>query len=264
MPIGLGVTLGIGGGKPATSSGAPPPSGGGWTGNENSLSLDGTDDYVALASSITIRVGARTISAWFKITTHTTSLPIVGADSNAYLGVAYAGAGGPPTYLYFYPGSGSYPYVSAGSANILNEWHHLVVMDSGGGTSGSVKFFLDAVDLGASGTSTGAFDFTFSHIGRKDSPSPDYWSGFIDEVAVWASALSSAQITNIYKGEENGGSGGSNGTPGDLSSFSPLHWWRCGDDDGGTGTTLSDNSNATGTPVAGTLTNGAAYSTDVA
>jgi hypothetical protein len=88
----------------------------------------------------------------------------------------------------------------------------------------------------------------FSDIGaaRRNSSagSSNYFQGNIDEVAVWDSALSAAQINNIYKGESNGGSGGTNGTPSNLLTFSPNHWWRMGDGlEAGSGSTVYDMSN---------------------
>ena len=45
--------------------------------------------------------------------------------------------------------------------------------------------------------------------------------GKIDEVAIFDSALSAAQVLAIYNG----------GVPADLSSLSPDAWWRMGDGD---------------------------------
>ena len=81
-------------------------------------------------------------------------------------------------------------------------------------------------------------------VQRRNADSTNgYFSGNIDEVAIWDSALTAAQITNIYKGESNGGSGGTNGTPGNLLSFSPKAWWRMGDGaEANSGTTIYDMS----------------------
>jgi len=55
--------------------------------------------------------------------------------------------------------------------------------------------------------------------------------GKLDEVSIWTKALTDADVTVIYNG----------GTPGDLSlSSSLLSWWRMGDNDDGTGTTVTD------------------------
>ena len=255
MPQGLGIELGLGGGRSATSSGAPPSSGGGYTGNVRSLELDGVDDYASLGSSITLSEdSARTISAWFNIDTDTGTRGIIGGSSH-YFGVGYAGS---LNYLYYYGGASPYPYATYGAGSVnLDTWHHLAVVDDGTGSASTVVFYLNGVSKVATNSTSGNFDFTFQDIGRKGS---DYWPGFVDEIAVWESALTAGQITNIYKGEDSGGSGGTNGTPGDLDSFNPLHWWRNGDDNIGE-TTITDQGD--GTAVDGSLENEAAFATDV-
>jgi hypothetical protein len=53
--------------------------------------------------------------------------------------------------------------------------------------------------------------------GQKDR---EYFQGFISNLAIWSSELSAANITTIYN----------NGKPGDLTSLSPIVWWKLGDD----------------------------------
>jgi hypothetical protein len=73
------------------------------------------------------------------------------------------------------------------------------------------------------------------------------YDGFVDEVAIFDSAISEADITAIYN----------SGVPADLTSYSPATWWRMGDNDGGTGTTITDQGSGGND---GTLTNGPTFS----
>jgi hypothetical protein len=59
----------------------------------------------------------------------------------------------------------------------------------------------------------------------------------MDEVAIWNSALSAAQIRAIYNG----------GTPQSLAPYSPLAWWRMGDGplDDGSDKIIGDQMNLT-------------------
>jgi len=87
-------------------------------------------------------------------------------------------------------------------------------------------------------------------IGAKVTiTSPSLYSeGTFDEVAFFDYKLTSSQVSNIYKGETDGGSGGTSGVPGSLTSFNPKHWWRMGDNDsatgGGTPTSVTDKGGA--------------------
>ena len=62
------------------------------------------------------------------------------------------------------------------------------------------------------------------------------FSGLIDEFAVFDSVLTSTDISTL----RGGASAGTLGEPVDISSLNPVGWWRMGDNDGGTGTIISD------------------------
>jgi len=73
--------------------------------------------------------------------------------------------------------------------------------------------------------------------------------GLLDEISVFSSALSDADVATIYN----------SGVPGDLTDLSPAGWWRMGDNDGGTGSTVTDQGSGSND---GTL-NGATFEEDV-
>jgi hypothetical protein len=123
---------------------------------------------------------------------------------------------------------------TADGSNTINDgsWHHVVAVSDGSAYSlyvdGSAQTLTNTNNDGTWFGDLTSLDST--NIGcHVRSSLGNYFSGNIDEVAVWDSPLNSSQITNIYKGENSGGSGGTNGTPGNLLSFSPKAWWRMGD-----------------------------------
>ena len=81
-----------------------------------------------------------------------------------------------------------------------------------------------------------------------------WFPGLLDEAAVWDSALTAPNVAAIYNG----------GTPVDLGEdgldLSPVGWWRMGDNDGGTGTTITDQGSGGNN---GTLVNGPTFSSEV-
>jgi len=69
------------------------------------------------------------------------------------------------------------------------------------------------------------------NIGGFNPGSNQTFRGKLDEVSIWSKALSDADVSDLYN----------SGTPTDISlSASLLSWWRMGDNDGGTGTTVTD------------------------
>jgi hypothetical protein len=248
--------------------GANKPASGGAFVNQYSVSLDGTNDSIDVASNPNLNVYS--CSLWFKTTETHFSLPIAGFGKS---GSQYGGIRFIPVVagraVEFNDG---FQYIAAGglsNSDVFDgAWHHvaIVYVDSGYTTSTGTatnngkgyKIFIDGtrVDTVVSLTSHAyslATTSSFFSVGKERT---DFFDGPIDEVAIFGSSLSDANITTIYN----------SGVPGDLSSFSPTLWWRMGDNDGGTGTTVTDQGkDSSGNPSNnnGTLVNGPTFSTDV-
>lgn len=239
-----------------------PDSAVGWSGtNAYSINFDGVDDYLTM-SPVTPTAQQGTISVWVKVAS-TENGGILFSWSNLT-----STATTRPTFGITTSGEVDFLYQQQASGNEINRirstsavndgnWHHVAVTSNGS----SWALYIDGSAASTTipnGSNTGqwvgdiyAIDSSyvaFADIGagrRNPAIAGDsFFEGSIDEVAVWDSALSAAQINNIYKGESNGGSGGTNRTPGNLLSFSPNHWWRMGDGaEAGSGSTVYDMSN---------------------
>ena len=142
-----------------------------------------------------------------------------------------------------------------------NTWHHLVITFN----SGTTKRYFDGSFVGDrsdAGTTTNSATFNGLRLADCDRFNP-FSDIKIDEFSVFQSELTASQVTNIYRGETDGGSGGTNRTPGDLSSFQsgngPDGWWRMGDTGSDFGTnTITDEGGSNDATI-----NNATFSTDV-
>jgi hypothetical protein len=98
-------------------------------------------------------------------------------------------------YLYMIPGTGS---TSSGSPTTHaaiddNQWHHLVTVVQ----PTVVDLYLDGALSASSAASVWTHGTPVPTIGwRSDSPS--FWSGLLDEVAIYPHALTAAQILAHY------------------------------------------------------------------
>ncbi len=223
----ISLGLGLGGGKSATSSGSP--GGGGVFNNTASVQFDGTDDDFYLDSNLTF-AGAFTFSMWFN---HSTG-------SYPYL---------LKPYLFIYGAANDLKVLvrslgtitSGANAYSMDTWHHVAYIRDG---SNNTVLYLDGSSIGTSSTSATATVRQFARNGTTDP-----LGGELDEIALWSSDQTS-NLAAIYNG----------GAPDDLSELSPTHWWRMGDINGSSGTTIADQGSGS---VDGELRNGAAYSTSV-
>ena len=233
--------------------------------NTYSVDFDGANDSIDAVSDPGLDVYS--LSFWLKTTQTAFNIPVGGFGRGVYDnygGVRLdAGAG---RIIEINDGS---TYIACGNvtSSDLNDgaWHNITVVyvPSGYTTSTGTatnsgegyKIFLDGtrVDtaLGSTSHNFGLMATTSDfRLGREGKRALYFYNGLIDEVAIFGSSLSDSDITAIYN----------SGTPADLSSYSPTLWWRMGDDDEGTGTTITDQGSG-GTN--GTLTNGPTFSTDV-
>jgi|13_taG_2_1085334.scaffolds.fasta_scaffold38602_2 hypothetical protein len=260
----------------ASAISAVPGGGGGGASFPNSYALefDGIDDYVDTGSTFqsTIR-GGFTYSLWMKFESidSGTYAPLGSWDDNAdqnsiYISDPSAGAsltyrlevGIPKITL-------TAPPVGGWSAS---DWYHVAVSVEQDSSNVVGKIYLNGV-LGTTGTMTATLNnFASSrsiYIGARNrtNGSNIYFKGLIDEVALFNTALSASQITNIYRGEDDGGSGGTNGVPGDLSTFNsnngPVGWWRMGDTGSDYGTATITDQGSGGND--GTIVNGSSGNT---
>jgi len=197
-----------------------------------SVSFDGTDDYISLGSSFTLS-GAWSASFWVKPDNNSFNINLFGNSSS----------GG----VYLFIGSDGKVRVNntiISDALSHGVWQNIVITrDSSNSLKGYVNASLQV-------TATSSDSPTFNQIGRYSNGSAAIYNGLMDEVATFGSELSASNVTAIYN----------SGIPADISSLSPVGWWRMGDNDGGTGTTVTDQGSGSNN---GTLQNGLSFSTDV-
>ena len=129
-----------------------------------------------------------------------------------------------------------------------NTWYHLAwTYDGQGGTNASdgIKIYLDGTRVDNANNQKN----TYVAMANTNNPFKigEFINGKIDEVSIFDSELSASDVTSIYNG----------GAPNDISSLSPLSWWRFEEASGLTATDSGSGGNN------GLLDNTAIRSTDV-
>ena len=228
---------------PSFAGVAQPASGGTPFTNQYSVSFDGTDDYIQLPNGVlTALTGtAYTISAWFNLDIVGNYQMIFSASSNLQI---YFRPRSTQVGLELYVNGASRIIQTAPYSNVGSWVHGCISVD----TTGTSTMYIN----GSSNTSNTVPQVTSVSnpvIGSQNG-SGYFLNGYVDEVAIFNSALSASDVSDIYN----------SGVPADLTSLSPVNWWRMGDNDGGTGTTITDQGSGGNN---GTLTNGPTFSTTV-
>jgi len=223
---------GAGGGGPSFSNGS-------------SVDFDGVDDYMSVAANASLdTTGDWSFSCWF-----------YADDLGGYKAIAAKRTGG-NNWQFAISGSKLTLYLPWGTTTngsttlSTSQWYHIAFTVEVGESDG-IKLYVNGSAESNTGNATasgnsGNYGFTVA-----DNTKNRWWNGKMDEIAMFHSALSASDISDIYN----------SGVPTDISSLNPVSWWRMGDgteaDSGTTVYDMSSNSNNA------TLTNGPTYSTDV-
>ena len=217
--------------------GGHPSAGGGFT-NLYSTEYDGVDGYIALPS-YTTHSDDLSVSFWIK------GINVGLANVLGGIGLFQAFGSLDTTGRFFI-----YNFTAGGWKEMFDgtffdgTWKHAVITCE---NKSIVKAYANGV---LQNTYTFGGNMNASQIytiGRYGSSGIRYYSGNIDELALFNSVLTQSEITDIYN----------SGTPNDLIGYSSLtNWWRFEE---GSGTTAADSKGT----VTGTLYNGSSFSTDV-
>ena len=226
----ISISNAIGGGGGAQGSG-----GSSFT-NTKSIALDGVDDFVTMGNVLDFeRTSAFSISAWVKRG---------GTGVNDTIVSKMESSGNYRGYLVFISSTNLVKFVLRHQNNVSarltidstttitdTNWHHISVTYDGSSSVSGVKIYIDGVSdtVTTAGTlSATTLNSSPFNIGARNSNSL-FATATIDEVSLFNSKLSQSDVSTIYN----------SGVPNDISSLSPLSWWRCGDGD--TAPTLTDN-----------------------
>ena len=230
--------------------------------NTKSIELDGVDDYIDCGDNDNLSFGNGTtdspfsISLWVKLSgTNTIEAPLskYGIESKREYIVYIVNQ---KVRLLINDSSNEAPrFVETSSAISVGSWVHIICVYNGVGGNNAqngmqiyINGSLSSTTSFASGTYVAMENSSQTfQIGRYFNGA-QYFAGNMDEVAIFNSELSASDITSIYN----------SGVPNDITSLSPLSWWRCGDND--TAPTLTDNGSGGND---GTMTNFSTFSTDV-
>lgn len=226
--------------------------------NSYSVLFDGTNDYFGskpisrLNSASWSTSTPITVAAWAKVSSFTSNDGVFGYARHNSDGSRNASFTGNTSGLHvgnnsnFYVWWNGSQYYLSGTFS-ANTWYHFAI--TWDGSNGIVYV-------------NGSSNTTFTKSGNGYNTNfclfaggTGRWNGYppcnIDELALWDSALSSSNVTTLYN----------SGVSMDVSTLSPLAWYRMGDGtEAASGTTIYDESG--NSSADGFLFNGPTYSTD--
>jgi len=197
--------------------------------NLYSFEFDGSTDFISVADADNLSFGNGTtdspfsISAWIKIG-QTTAQGIVtkyGSTSATREWLFYITGG--KLRLLLSSTNGGYNFATGTTNLSINTWYHVAcTYDGRGGSTAYNGMTLYINGIAESVTTVNSIYVAMSNTSQNVEIGKHLTNellGNIDEVAIFDVELSSTEVTNIYN----------SGVPNDISSLSPVSWWRMGE-----------------------------------
>jgi len=195
------------GGTPSSASGDPgprPPLFAGFAADNHAATFDGTNRWVDAKNAFLQHRAAFTLEYWVNPTnrvadpdTFGTRIGIVGQNDAIEYGFIDQN-----TIQIWTPNGGS---LNTAYTNADNEWHHVATIASGT----SLKTYYDGVLVGTGGNATGDYGASgFNvHIGGGGvfDAVNNWFTGYIDEVAIFDKAIPAARVLEHYRAGKFGG-----------------------------------------------------------
>ena len=180
-----------------------------------SLDFDGADDYIDIGQ--TDITGTKSVSFWI--------YPTASGDDGGIFSMAASGATSDFLSVGLWQSNiqavTQVGYKQRSTQTIsVNSWYHIVVVKT---TNSIDNIYINGVNqtLDSAGTWNGTLDNPQSKLGQATfSGSSFNYTGKLDECAIFNKALTQSEISQVYN----------NGYAADLTSLSPVSWWRLGED----------------------------------
>ena len=158
--------------------------------------------------SASLRLNQFTVAAWFKTSTNFASDAFivnkggVGSDSagqNLNYGIWMAST--EQIKAGFETSSGADQYVTSVNTYNDNQWHYAVVTNNGA----NVILYIDGVQVATKATSGDSPESTGTkpvRVGANSrvTPATNFFTGEVDEIRIWNSALSASQVSSAFGG----------------------------------------------------------------
>lgn len=204
--------------------------------NQYSVDLDGSNDYIDCGgdTDFSFTDGANndsafSVSAWVKLDTNNRARVVAKGNMEWLFGTD----GDNKFSLFLWSESGTAVRLGIRENSVLSTgvWHHLVATYDGSNTVSGINLYRAGNPL----TSTNNLSVG-NYVGmdsEQGSLRIGVWevggamNGLVDEVAVFDYELNSSQVESLSSAD--------NSKPVDISSLSPIGWWRMGDGSDGSG-----------------------------
>ena len=188
-----------------------------------SLNFDGATNYIFANTSVLSGLSTASISMWLNVDSISATRGILSLSDGAVNDEITLSTFNSRLYVRIRNASTNFKYSSDWASQSANTWIHLcLVYDGNEVEANRIKVYLNnsLINFGSGTGSTPVTLPTFTQLTIGNDIDGSNFEGKIDELSIFNKALNQAEISQIYN----------NGYAADLTSLSPVSWWRLGED----------------------------------
>lgn len=166
--------------------------------------MNGSGSYISVASNASLQItAALSISCWVKATNFSSRRWLVTKHNNDISNAEYGLAVDNSSKLIFFSANTTnYYYIHTTTQTVgTGAWHHCVVTRAGNASGSTVKLYIDGTSYAftvdsnnPSFVAAGTYPFQIGAFNGNN----ENMLGAIDEVGIWNTELSAADVTALY------------------------------------------------------------------
>lgn len=194
-----------------------------WSTDTYSFDYDGVSDYINVGNDPLFNFDkddAFSLSCWFKCGSSSSVQTLMGKANSSnqgyYLALASNGK-----LVFALRDSNNNAFITFPSPSYNdNQWHHVLSEYSGSNSPSGMSMYIDGAQVSLSTSSSsnslsGSIQVSSGlHVGARNGV--DIINGLIDEPAIFSQNLGSVNASTMY----------GSGSASDITSYSPVGWWR--------------------------------------
>lgn len=164
--------------------------------NLGSISFDGTDDYINLGNTNSLKPSTITLSAWIRTSVTASYKSVIEKDKSPWVSTALHLSSGKPTFIIGYTNSPPYAVTLNYDQNVSDGiWHQVV----GTYDNANLKIYVDGA-LGATSVSNVSILYSNANfmIGFH-AESFSYFNGLIPNAMVYNRALTASEVNQNFQ-----------------------------------------------------------------
>jgi hypothetical protein len=163
--------------------------------NGGSIVFNGTNNYINLGNTNSLKPSTITLSAWIKTSVTASYKSVIEKDKSPWISTALHLSNGVPTFFIGYTNSPPYSVSIGYNQNVSDgNWHQIV----GTYDNSNLRLYIDGIEVASSGSNVSILYSNANFMIGFHSENFSYFNGLIPNAMVYNRALTASEVLQNY------------------------------------------------------------------